>query len=118
LVGGRIEFKVCSGCAKSGLTIAIKMSQRRQFGPRRRIKFQSKLSYSSTKTFAAIWQKHYATILLLRYESFINKTESEMPEIEARCRMKEPIQLRHSILQEYVANYGGKGIYLKIVLMR
>jgi acyl-CoA oxidase len=83
--------------AKSGLTIA-RYSDQRTIWTRRRIRSSNlKLSYSSTKTFAVIGKNVCNPFCVtIRYESFINKSESEMPEIEALAAgMKRLIQLRH-----------------------
>ncbi|MEZ7505551.1 acyl-CoA dehydrogenase [Flavobacterium sp. Arc2] len=115
LVGGRIGIpRSALAAAKSGLTIAIRYSdQRRQFGPEGGSEVpilnyrihQRRLLPSLAKTYAIHFALHYVT------QRFINKSESEMPEIEALAAGMKAYSTwsTTAILQECREACGGKG---------
>jgi acyl-CoA oxidase len=115
LVGGRIGIpRSALAAAKSGLTIAIRYSdQRRQFGPEGGSEVpilnyrihQRRLLPSLAKTYAIHFALQYVT------QRFINKTESEMPEIEALAAGMKAYSTwsTTAVLQECREACGGKG---------
>ncbi|MEZ7500143.1 acyl-CoA dehydrogenase [Flavobacterium sp. Arc3] len=115
LVGGRIGIpRSALAAAKSGLTIAIRYSdQRRQFGPEGGSEVpilnyrihQRRLLPSLAKTYAIHFALQYVT------QRFINKSESEMPEIEALAAGMKAYSTwsTTAILQECREACGGKG---------
>lgn len=115
LVGGRIGIpRSASAAAKSGLTIAIRYSdQRRQFGPEGGSEVpilnyrmhQRRLIPHLAKTYAIHFGLQYLT------NRFLNKTESEMQEIEALAAGMKSYSTwsTRDILQECREACGGKG---------
>lgn len=115
LVGGRIGIpRSALAAAKSGLTIAIKYSdKRRQFGPEGGSEVpilnyrmqQRRLIPLLAKTYAIHFALHYLT------SRFINKKESEMQEIEALAAGMKAYSTWSTtdILQECREACGGKG---------
>lgn len=115
LVGGRIGIpRSALAAAKSGLTIAIRYSdQRRQFGPEGGSEVpilnyrmhQRRLLPNLAKTYAVHFGLQYLT------KRFLNRTESEMQEIEALAAGMKSYSTWSSrdILQECREACGGKG---------
>ena len=115
LVGGRIGIpRSALAAAKSGLTIAIKYSdKRRQFGPEGGSEVpilnyrmhQRRLIPLLAKTYAIHFALHYLT------SRFINKMESEMQEIEALAAGMKAYSTwsTTAVLQECREACGGKG---------
>lgn len=115
LVGGRIGIpRSALAAAKSGLAITIKYSdQRRQFGPEGGSEVpilnyrmhQRRLLIPLAKTYAVHFALQYLT------KRFLNKTESEMQEIEALAAGLKSYSTwsTTSILQECREACGGKG---------
>jgi len=115
LVGGRIGIpRSALAAAKSGLTIAIRYSdQRRQFGPEGGSEVpilnyrmhQRRLLPHLAKTYAIHFGLQYLT------NRFLNKTESEMQEIEALAAGMKSYSTwsTRDILQECREACGGKG---------
>ena len=115
LVGGRIGIpRSALAAAKSGLTIAIRYSdQRRQFGPEGGSEVpilnyrmhQRRLLPHLAKTYAVHFALQYLT------NRFLNKTESEMQEIEALAAGMKSYSTwsTRDILQECREAIGGKG---------
>ncbi|KUJ60902.1 acyl-CoA oxidase [Flavobacteriaceae bacterium CRH] len=115
LVGGRIGIpRSALAAAKSGLTIAIRYSdQRRQFGPEGGSEVpilnyrmhQRRLLPHLAKTYAVHFALQYLT------KRFLNKTESEMQEIEALAAGMKSYSTwsTRDILQECREAIGGKG---------
>ena len=115
LVGGRIGIpRSALAAAKSGLTIAIKYSdKRRQFGPEGGSEVpilnyrmhQRRLIPLLAKTYAIHFALHYLT------SRFINKKESEMQEIEALAAGMKAYSTwsTTAVLQECREACGGKG---------
>lgn len=115
LVGGRIGIpRSALAAAKSGLTIAIRYSdQRRQFGPEGGSEVpilnyrmhQRRLIPHLAKTYAIHFGLQYLT------NRFLNKTESEMQEIEALAAGMKSYSTwsTRDILQECREACGGKG---------
>ncbi|MFB9110811.1 acyl-CoA dehydrogenase [Flavobacterium gyeonganense] len=115
LVGGRIGIpRSALAAAKSGLTIAIRYSdQRRQFGPEGGSEVpilnyrmhQRRLIPHLAKTYAIHFGLQYLT------NRFLNKTESEMQEIEALAAGMKSYSTWSTgdILQECREACGGKG---------
>ncbi|MFH7011453.1 acyl-CoA dehydrogenase [Flavobacterium sp. FlaQc-52] len=115
LVGGRIGIpRSALAAAKSGLTIAIRYSdQRRQFGPEGGSEVpilnyrmhQRRLLPHLAKTYAVHFALQYLT------SRFLNRTESEMQEIEALAAGMKSYSTwsTRDILQECREACGGKG---------
>lgn len=115
LVGGRIGIpRSALAAAKSGLTIAIRYSdQRRQFGPEGGSEVpilnyrmhQRRLLPNLAKTYAVHFGLQYLT------KRFLNRTESEMQEIEALAAGMKSYSTwsTRDILQECREACGGKG---------
>lgn len=115
LVGGRIGIpRSALAAAKSGLTIAIRYSdQRRQFGPEGGSEVpilnyrmhQRRLLPHLAKTYAVHFALQYLT------NRFLNRTESEMQEIEALAAGMKSYSTwsTRDILQECREAIGGKG---------
>ncbi|MEN9906888.1 MAG: Acyl-CoA dehydrogenase [Bacteroidota bacterium] len=115
LVGGRIGIpRSALSAAKSGLTIAIKYSdQRKQFGPEGGAEVpilnyrmhQRRLLIPLAKTYAVHFALQYLT------QRFIDKTETEMQEIEALAAGLKSYSTwsTTAILQECREACGGKG---------
>ncbi|PXY42683.1 acyl-CoA oxidase [Flavobacterium cheongpyeongense] len=115
LVGGRIGIpRSALAAAKSGLTIAIRYSdQRRQFGPEGDPEVpilnyrmhQRRLLPHLAKTYAVHFGLQYLT------SRFLNRTESEMQEIEALAAGMKSYSTwsTRDILQECREAIGGKG---------
>jgi len=115
LVGGRIGIpRSALAAAKSGLTIAIRYSdQRRQFGPEGGAEVpilnyrmhQRRLLPHLAKTYAVHFGLQYLT------NRFLNKTESEMQEIEALAAGMKSYSTwsTRDVLQECREACGGKG---------
>lgn len=115
LVGGRIGIpRSALAAAKTGLTIAIKYSdQRRQFGPEGGSEVpilnyrmhQRRLLIPLAKTYAVHFALQYLT------KRFLNKTETEMQEIEALAAGLKSYSTwsTTAILQECREACGGKG---------
>jgi acyl-CoA oxidase len=115
LVGGRIGIpRSALAAAKTGLTIAIKYSdQRRQFGPESGSEVpilnyrmhQRRLLIPLAKTYAVHFALQYLT------KRFLNKTESDMQEIEALAAGLKSYSTwsTTAILQECREACGGKG---------
>ncbi|MGM8363479.1 acyl-CoA dehydrogenase family protein [Flavobacterium sp. ARAG 55.4] len=115
LVGGRIGIpRSALAAAKTGLTIAIKYSdQRRQFGPEGGSEVpilnyrmhQRRLLIPLAKTYAVHFALQYLT------QRFLNKTETEMQEIEALAAGLKSYSTwsTTAILQECREACGGKG---------
>ena len=115
LVGGRIGIpRSALAAAKSGLTIAIKYSdKRRQFGPEGGSEVpilnyrmhQRRLIPLLAKTYAIHFALHYLT------SRFMNKKESEMQEIEALAAGMKAYSTwsTTAVLQECREACGGKG---------
>ncbi|MFL9832202.1 acyl-CoA dehydrogenase [Flavobacterium sp. ST-87] len=115
LVGGRIGIpRSALATAKTGLTIAIKYSdQRRQFGPEGGSEVpilnyrmhQRRLLIPLAKTYAVHFALQYLT------QRFLNKTETEMQEIEALAAGLKSYSTwsTTAILQECREACGGKG---------
>jgi len=115
LVGGRIGIpRSALAAAKSGLTIAIRYSdQRRQFGPEGGSEVpilnyrmhQRRLLPHLAKTYAIHFGLQYLT------NRFLNKTESEMQEIEALAAGMKSYSTwsTRDVLQECREACGGKG---------
>lgn len=115
LVGGRIGIpRSALAAAKSGLTIAIRYSdQRRQFGPEGGSEVpilnyrmhQRRLLPPLAKTYAVHFALQYLT------SRFLNRTESEMQEIEALAAGMKSYSTwsTRDILQECREACGGKG---------
>ncbi|MEL1254385.1 acyl-CoA dehydrogenase [Flavobacterium sp. DGU38] len=115
LVGGRIGIpRSALAAAKSGLTIAIRYSdQRRQFGPEGGSEVpilnyrmhQRRLLIPLAKTYAVHFGLQYLT------SRFLNKTESEMQDIEALAAGMKSYSTwsTRDILQECREACGGKG---------
>ncbi len=115
LVGGRIGIpRSALAAAKSGLTIAIRYSdQRRQFGPEGGSEVpilnyrmhQRRLLPHLAKTYAMHFALQYLT------NRFLNRTESEMQEIEALAAGMKSYSTwsTRDILQECREACGGKG---------
>ncbi|MDN3673144.1 acyl-CoA dehydrogenase [Flavobacterium branchiarum] len=115
LVGGRIGIpRSALAAAKSGLAIAIRYSdQRRQFGPEGGSEVpilnyrmhQRRLIPQLAKTYAVHFALQYLT------SRFLNKTESEMQEIEALAAGMKSYSTwsTRDILQECREACGGKG---------
>jgi acyl-CoA oxidase len=115
LVGGRIGIpRSALTAAKSGLTIAIKYSdKRRQFGPEGGSEVpilnyrmhQRRLIPLLAKTYAIHFALHYLT------SRFMNKKESEMQEIEALAAGMKAYSTwsTTAVLQECREACGGKG---------
>ncbi|RUT71385.1 acyl-CoA oxidase [Flavobacterium cupreum] len=115
LVGGRIGIpRSALAAAKSGLTIAIRYSdQRRQFGPENGSEVpilnyrmhQRRLLPHLAKTYAVHFALQYLT------NRFLNRTESEMQEIEALAAGMKSYSTwsTRDILQECREAIGGKG---------
>jgi acyl-CoA oxidase len=115
LVGGRIGIpRSALAAAKSGLTIAIRYSdQRRQFGPEGGSEVpilnyrmhQRRLLPHLAKTYAVHFALQYLT------KRFLNRTESEMQEIEALAAGMKSYSTwsTRDILQECREAIGGKG---------
>ncbi|MFH6996710.1 acyl-CoA dehydrogenase [Flavobacterium sp. FlaQc-57] len=115
LVGGRIGIpRSALSAAKSGLTIAIRYSdQRRQFGPEGGSEVpilnyrmhQRRLLPPLAKTYAVHFALQYLT------NRFLNRTESEMQEIEALAAGMKSYSTwsTRDILQECREACGGKG---------
>ncbi|MDX6189556.1 acyl-CoA dehydrogenase [Flavobacterium sp. Fl-318] len=115
LVGGRIGIpRSALAAAKSGLTIAIRYSdQRRQFGPEGGSEVpilnyrmhQRRLLPHLAKTYAVHFALQYLT------NRFLNRTESEMQEIEALAAGMKSYSTwsTRDILQECREACGGKG---------
>ncbi|SEO13507.1 Acyl-coenzyme A oxidase [Flavobacterium sp. CF108] len=115
LVGGRIGIpRSALAAAKSGLTIAIRYSdQRRQFGPEGGSEVpilnyrmhQRRLLPHLAKTYAVHFALQYLT------KRFLNRTESEMQEIEALAAGMKSYSTwsTRDILQECREACGGKG---------
>nr|WP_294926389.1 acyl-CoA dehydrogenase [uncultured Flavobacterium sp.] len=115
LVGGRIGIpRSALAAAKSGLTIAIRYSdQRRQFGPEGGSEVpilnyrmhQRRLLPHLAKTYAVHFGLQYLT------NRFLNKTESEMQEIEALAAGMKSYSTwsTRDVLQECREACGGKG---------
>ena len=115
LVGGRIGIpRSALAAAKSGLTIAIKYSdQRKQFGPEGGAEVpilnyrmhQRRLLIPLAKTYAVHFALQYLT------QRFIDKTETEMQEIEALAAGLKSYSTwsTTAILQECREACGGKG---------
>lgn len=115
LVGGRIGIpRSALAAAKSGLTIAIKYSdQRRQFGPEGGSEVPILNYRIHQRRLLPLLAKTYATHFALQYvtKRFINKSESEMPEIEALAAGMKAYSTwsTTNILQECREACGGKG---------
>ncbi|WP_163408265.1 acyl-CoA dehydrogenase family protein [Flavobacterium ajazii] len=115
LVGGRIGIpRSALSAAKSGLTIAIRYSdQRRQFGPEGGSEVpilnyrmhQRRLLIPLAKTYAVHFGLQYLT------SRFLNRTESEMQDIEALAAGMKSYSTwsTRDILQECREACGGKG---------
>ncbi|MBA0885320.1 acyl-CoA dehydrogenase family protein [Flavobacterium undicola] len=115
LVGGRIGIpRSALAAAKSGLTIAIKYSdQRKQFGPEGGAEVpilnyrmhQRRLLIPLAKTYAVHFALQYLT------QRFIDKTETEMQEIEGLAAGLKSYSTwsTTAILQECREACGGKG---------
>ncbi|PXY45835.1 acyl-CoA dehydrogenase family protein [Flavobacterium hydrophilum] len=115
LVGGRIGIpRSALAAAKSGLTIAIRYSdQRRQFGPEGGSEVpilnyrmhQRRLLPHLAKTYAVHFGLQYLT------SRFLNRTESEMQDIEALAAGMKSYSTwsTRDILQECREACGGKG---------
>ncbi|CAM3528518.1 acyl-CoA dehydrogenase [Flavobacterium chungbukense] len=115
LVGGRIGIpRSALAAAKSGLTIAIRYSdQRRQFGPEGGSEVpilnyrmhQRRLLPHLAKTYAVHFALQYLT------KRFLNRTESEMQEIESLAAGMKSYSTwsTRDILQECREACGGKG---------
>jgi acyl-CoA oxidase len=115
LVGGRIGIpRSALAAAKSGLTIAIRYSdQRRQFGPEGGSEVpilnyrmhQRRLLPHLAKTYAVHFGLQYLT------SRFLNRTESEMQDIEALAAGMKSYSTwsTRDILQECREAIGGKG---------
>lgn len=115
LVGGRIGIpRSALAAAKSGLTIAIRYSdQRRQFGPEGGSEVlilnyrmhQRRLLPHLAKTYAVHFGLQYLT------NRFLNRTESEMQEIEALAAGMKSYSTwsTRDVLQECREACGGKG---------
>lgn len=115
LVGGRIGIpRSALAAAKSGLAITIRYSdQRRQFGPEGGSEVpilnyrmhQRRLLPPLAKTYAVHFALQYVT------KRFLNKTESEMQEIEALAAGMKAYSTWNTtaILQECREACGGKG---------
>ncbi|MCI9844726.1 acyl-CoA dehydrogenase [Flavobacterium pectinovorum] len=115
LVGGRIGIpRSALAAAKSGLTIAIRYSdQRRQFGPEGGSEVpilnyrmhQRRLLIPLAKTYAVHFGLQYLT------NRFLNRTESEMQDIEALAAGMKSYSTwsTRDILQECREACGGKG---------
>ncbi len=115
LVGGRIGIpRSALAAAKSGLTIAIRYSdQRRQFGPEGGSEVpilnyrihQRRLLPHLAKTYAVHFALQYLT------NRFLNRTETEMQEIEALAAGMKSYSTwsTRDILQECREACGGKG---------
>jgi len=115
LVGGRIGIpRSALAAAKSGLTITIRYSdQRRQFGPEGGSEVpilnyrmhQRRLLPHLAKTYAVHFALQYLT------NRFLNRTESEMQEIEALAAGMKSYSTwsTRDILQECREACGGKG---------
>jgi acyl-CoA oxidase len=115
LVGGRIGIpRSALAAAKSGLTIAIKYSdQRRQFGPEGGSEVPILNYRIHQRRLLPLLAKTYATHFALQYvtKRFINRSESEMPEIEALAAGMKAYSTwsTTNILQECREACGGKG---------
>ncbi|TDE03809.1 acyl-CoA dehydrogenase family protein [Flavobacterium hiemivividum] len=115
LVGGRIGIpRSALAAAKSGLTIAIKYSnQRRQFDPEGGTEVPILNYRIHQRRLLPLLAKTYATHFALQYvtKRFINKSESEMPEIEALAAGMKAYSTwsTTNILQECREACGGKG---------
>lgn len=114
LVGGRIGIpRSALAAAKSGLTIAIKYSdQRRQFGPEGGSEVPILNYRIHQRRLLPLLAKTYAIHFALQYVTnrFINKSESEMPEIEALAAGMKAYSTwsTTAILQECREACGGK----------
>jgi acyl-CoA oxidase len=115
LVGGRIGIpRSALAAAKSGLTITIRYSdQRRQFGPEGGSEVPILNYRIHQRRLLPLLAKTYATHFALQYVTnrFINKSESEMPEIEALAAGMKAYSTWSTtdILQECREACGGKG---------
>jgi acyl-CoA oxidase len=115
LVGGRIGIpRSALAAAKSGLAIAIKYSdQRRQFGPEGGSEVPILNYRMHQRRLLVPLAKSYAVHFALQYltERFLNKTESEMQEIEALAAGLKSYSTwsTTAILQECREACGGKG---------
>jgi len=115
LVGGRIGIpRSALAAAKSGLTIAIRYSdQRRQFGPEGGSEVPILNYRIHQRRLLPLLAKTYAIHFALQYvtQRFINKSESEMPEIEALAAGMKAYSTwsTTAILQECREACGGKG---------
>ena len=115
LVGGRIGIpRSALAAAKSGLTIAIRYSdQRRQFGPEGGSEVPILNYRMHQRRLLPALAKTYAVHFALRYltNRFLNKTESEMQEIEALAAGMKSYSTwsTRDILQECREACGGKG---------
>jgi acyl-CoA oxidase len=115
LVGGRIGIpRSALAAAKSGLTIAIIYSdKRRQFGPEGGSEVPILNYRIHQRRLLPLLAKTYANHFALQYVTnrFINKIESEMPEIEALAAGMKAYSTwsTTAILQECRESCGGKG---------
>lgn len=115
LVGGRIGIpRSALAAAKSGLTIAIKYSdRRRQFGPEGGSEVPILNYRIHQRRLLPLLAKTYAIHFALQYvtQRFINKSESEMQEIEALAAGMKAYSTwsTTAILQECREACGGKG---------
>jgi acyl-CoA oxidase len=115
LVGGRIGIpRSALAAAKSGLTIAIKYSdQRRQFGPEGGSEVPILNYRIHQRRLLPLLAKTYAIHFALQYVTnrFIDKSESEMQEIEALAAGMKAYSTwsTTAVLQECREAIGGKG---------
>ncbi|MBG6061936.1 acyl-CoA oxidase [Flavobacterium sp. CG_9.1] len=115
LVGGRIGIpRSALAAAKSGLTIAIKYSdKRRQFGPEGGSEVPILNYRIHQRRLLPLLAKTYATHFALQYvtKRFIDKNESEMQEIESLAAGMKAYSTWNTtaVLQECREACGGKG---------
>lgn len=115
LVGGRIGIpRSALAAAKSGLTIAIKYSdKRRQFGPEGGTEVPILNYRIHQRRLLPLLAKTYATHFALQYvtKRFIDKSESEMQEIESLAAGMKAYSTWNTtaVLQECREASGGKG---------
>ena len=115
LVGGRIGIpRSALAAAKSGLTIAIQYSdKRRQFGPEGGSEVPILNYRMHQRRLIPLLAKTYAIHFALQYVTnrYIDRTESEMPEIEALAAGMKAYSTWSTtdILQECREACGGKG---------
>ena len=115
LVGGRIGIpRSALAAAKSGLTIAIKYSdKRRQFGPEGGSEVPILNYRIHQRRLLPLLAKTYAVHFALQYvtKRFMARSESEMPEIEALAAGMKAYSTwsTTAILQECREACGGKG---------